>query len=192
MSSRRRWSDLPWGAKLALLLGVLAALPLLVVTLVNVTAARSELIAASREQNLQRARSTAAAVDSYLEGVLSDLEIAARAPGTVRFLEGSGDPVVRQDLLATLRQMTATQGFETLFLADPAGRIVLATDEAMTGRSVIATRAFLEAVAGNSLVHEPRFDPEDGRVYLRASAPVRSAGGPIAGVAVGLVPLQGL
>ena len=186
---RKRWSDLPWGAKLSLLLGALAVLPLLVVTLVDVAAARAELIAASREQSLQRARSTAEAVDSWLAGVLSDLEIVARAPGTVRFLEGSGDP---EDLLTTLRQMTATQGFEALFLADPAGRIVLATDERRVGRSVIATRSFLEGVSGNSLVHEPRWEPEDGRVYLRASAPVRSAGGPIAGVAVGMVPLEGI
>ncbi len=191
-SFKRRWSDLPWRAKLTLLLGLLAALPLLVVTLVNVTAARSELIAASREQNLQRARSTAAAVDSYLEGVLSDLEIVARAPGTVRFLEGSGDPGLRRDLLTTLRQMKETQGFEALFLADPAGRIVLATDDRRAGQSLIATRAFLEGISGNSLVHEPRYDPEDGRIYLRASAPVRSAGGPITGVAMGQVPLEGL
>jgi signal transduction histidine kinase len=190
----RRWSDLPWRAKLTLLLGLLAALPLALVTLVNVTAARSELIAASREQNLQRARSTAAAVDSYLEGVLSDLEIVAQAPGTVRFLEGEGsdDPGLRRDLLTTLRQTKETQGFEALFLADPAGRIVLATDDPMVGRSVIATRSFLDGISGNSLVHEPRYDPEDGRVYLRASAPVRGAGGPITGVAVGLVPLEGL
>jgi signal transduction histidine kinase len=192
MTFKRRWSDLPWGAKLALLLGLLSALPLVVVTLVNVTAARSELIAASREQNLQRARSTAAAVDSYLEGVLSDLEIVARSPGAVRFLEGSGDPEVRRDLLTTLRQTMETQGFESLFLADPAGRIVLATDARRIGRSVIATRAFLEGISGNSLVHEPRYEPEDGRVYLRVSAPVRSAGGPIAGVAVAQVPLEGL
>ncbi|HVG10605.1 MAG TPA: ATP-binding protein [Thermoanaerobaculia bacterium] len=192
MIARRRWSDLPWRAKLTLLLGLLAALPLVVVTFVNVTAARSELIASSREQNLQRARSTAAAVDSYLEGVLSDLEIVARGPGTVRFLEGSDDPGLRKDLLTTLRQMKETQGFEALLLADPAGRIVLATDDARVGRSIISTRTFLEGISGNSLVHEPRYDPEDGRVYLRASAPVRSAGGPIMGVAVGLVPLEGL
>ena len=191
-----RWADLPWRAKLTLLLGLLAALPLLVVTLVNVTASRAELIAASREQNLQRARSTAAAVDSYLEGVLSDLEIAARAPGTVRFLadegKGGGDPRARSDLLTTLRQMTETQGFETLSLADPAGRIVLATEPRRIGRNVIATRAFLEGISGNSLVHEPRYEPEDGRVYLRVSAPVRGEGGPILGVALGQVPLEGL
>ena len=187
-----RWSDLPWGGKLTVLLGLLAALPLLVITLVNFTAARAELIAASREQNLQRAHSTAAALDSYLEGVLSDLEIVAGAPGTVRILQGSDGPGVRGDLLITLRQMTESQGFESLFLADPAGRIVLTTDPSLIGRSIIATRAFLEGISGNSLVHEPRYEPEDGQVYLRVSAPVRSAGGPIAGVAVGLVPLQGL
>ncbi|HET9226053.1 MAG TPA: ATP-binding protein, partial [Thermoanaerobaculia bacterium] len=70
--------------------------------------------------------------------------------------------------------------------------IVLATEPSLLGRDVIATRSFLEAIAGNSLVHEPRFEPEDGRVFLRASAPVRGAGGPILGVAVGRVPIEGL
>ena len=192
MSLFPRWQDLPWGAKLTLLLGTIASLPLLVVTLTDVVSARSGLIDASRDQNLQRARSTADALDDYLEGVLSDLEVVAQSPGAVRFLEGNGDPGLPGDLRTTLRQMTQTHGFEALFLVDPAGRIALATDEALLGRSVIATRSFLDGISGNSLVHEPRFEPKDGRVYLRASAPVRSKGGPIVGVAVGRVPLEGL
>ena len=187
-----RWSDLPWRAKLTLLLGATAVLPLLAVTLVDVVTVRSELIVASRDQNLQRARSTADALDDYLAGVLSDLETVARSPGAVHFLEGSGNPELPGDIRTTLRQMTETHGFDALFLADPGGRILLATEEPLVGRNVIATRSFLDAIAGNSLVHEPRFEPEDSRVYLRASAPVRSAGGPILGVAVGRVPLEWL
>jgi len=181
-----RWADLPWAAKLSLLLGVLAAIPLLVVTVLNLTITRSELIAASREQNLQRARITAEILDNYLEEVLNDLEIVAQAPGTVRSLAGSRPS---GDILASMLLMRRTHGFDALFLADPSGRIVLATDGRMTGRSVIATRYFLEGVAGTSLVHEPRYDPRDRQVYLYASAPVQSSGGPIVGVAVGRVTL---
>ena len=187
---RRWWRDWPWAAKLSILLGALAVVPLAFVTVLNGAASRSELIAATREQNLQRARSTAGVIDDHLEGVLADLKFVALAPGTVRFLAGDPDPRLREEVLASLGQMRETHDFDALFLADPSGRVLLASDPRLQGRNVIANRYFLEAAAGNALVHEPRYAPDEGEVYFHASAPVRRPDGPIVGVAVGRVPMS--
>ncbi len=192
------WRDLPWSVKLGLLLGVLAVVPLAVVMLISGAATREELLAATRQQNLQRARSTAGTLDDYLERVLSDVRIVAMAPPTVRFLASpeaapeAGHTVARQDAQLSLRQMRDTHGFEAIFLLDPEGRVVLATDEHLAGRSYLLSPAFQQSMAGNALVHEPRWDPEEGQPFLHVSAPVRDAGGPIRGVAVGRLPLSDL
>ncbi len=186
------WRDWPWAAKLSLLFGTLAILPLAVTALLNGAAARSELIAATWDHNLQRARSTSAEIDRHLEGVLSDLQVVALAPGTIRFLAAGRTPELRSDVADTLTLMRNTHGFESVSLIDPSGTVVLSTDPHLDGDSLIAARAFLEAVAGNSMVHEPRYDPERGAVFLYASVPVRRPGGPIVGVALGRIPLSDL
>jgi signal transduction histidine kinase len=188
----KRWRDWPWAARLSLLFGTLAIAPLAVTALLNGAAARSELIVATWDHNLQRARSTAAEIDGRLDRVLSDLQVIALAPGTVRFLTGSGSPELRSDVQATLVLMQRTHGFESVSLVDPAGAVVLSTDPRLSGASVIATRSFLEAISGNSLVHEPRYDRERGGVFLHASVPVRRPDGPIVGVAMGRIPLSSL
>jgi signal transduction histidine kinase len=188
----KRWRDWPWAARLSLLFVTLAIVPLAVTALLNGAAARSELIDATWDHNLQRAQSTAAAIDSHLDRVLSDLQVVALAPGTVRFLTGSRSPELRSDVEAALALMRETHGFESVSLVDPAGTVVLSTDARLAGDSVIAGRYFLEAVAGNSLVHEPWYDPERGGVFLHASVPIRQSDGPIVGVAMGRIPLSGL
>ena len=188
----RRWRDWPWAAKLSFLFVTLAILPLAVTALLNGAAARSELIDSSWDHNLQRARSTAAEIDGHLDRVLSDLRVVALAPGTVRFLAGSRTPELRADVQTALLLMQQTHGFESVSLADPAGTVVLSTDPRLAGDSVIASRHFLDAVAGNSLVHEPRYDPERLGVFLHASVPVRRLEGPIVGVALGRIPLSDL
>jgi signal transduction histidine kinase len=188
----KRWRDWPWAAKLSLLFATLAIAPLAVTALLNGAAARSELIDATWDHNLQRARSTAAEIDGHLDRVLSDLQVVALAPGTIRFLTGSRSPELRSDVQAALVQMRQTHGFESVSLVDPSGTVVLSTDPRLDGDSLIASRYFLEAVAGNSLVHEPRYDPERGAVFLHASVPVRRPDGPIVGVAMGRIPLSGL
>jgi signal transduction histidine kinase len=188
----KRWRDWPWAAKLSFLFVTLAIAPLAVTALLNGAAARSELISTTWEHNLQRARSTAAAIDNHLDRVLSDLQVIALAPGTVRYLTGNPSPELRSDVEAALLLMRETHGFESVSLVDPSGTVVLSTDPRLNGDSVIASRYFLEAVAGNSMIHEPRYDPERGGVYLHASVPIRHPDGPIVGVAVGRVPLSSL
>jgi signal transduction histidine kinase len=190
-----RWRDWPWASKLALLLVVSAVLPLAVVTLYNGAAARRELIDATRAQSLAQARGTAEAIDAYLERALADLRVLALAPQTIRLLAGraAAPPAgLAADVGQALREMRETHGFDALYLASQGGDVLLTTDPRLAGRNCIAARSFLTAVAGESAVDEPRWDPEDGRIDLHLSTPIREPGGPILGVAIGRLPLAGL
>jgi signal transduction histidine kinase/ActR/RegA family two-component response regulator len=189
---RLLWRNWPWAAKLAFLLGLLAIVPLAIVTLYNAAAGRAELITATREQNLRQARNTAGAIDDYLRGVLSDLRIVAIAPETSRFLAGESHPHLPEDVRLSLLQMRDTHRFDALYLTDSNGRVVLATSDRLLGRSYVSAPYVRNAMAGNASLDAPRWDPQDRRVFLHASAPVRDALGRIAGAAVGRVSLEGI
>jgi signal transduction histidine kinase/ActR/RegA family two-component response regulator len=193
------WRSWPWAAKLAVLLGALAVIPLTIITFYNAATGRAELIATAREQNLRQARNTAAAIDGYLEGVLSDLRIIALAPGTARFLSGEtvaselpGDTALTADVRLALDQMRETHGFDALYLTGRGGRVRLATDDRFLGRNYVSAPYVRNAMAGNASLDAPRWDPADRRVFLHVSAPVRDASGRIVGAAVGRVSLEGL
>jgi PAS domain S-box-containing protein len=190
LHDRLRWSDWPWAAKLALLLGLLAVLPLTVVTLAQGLSARRDVLAATRAKDLQQARSTALALDQYLSGVLSDLQVLSLSPWIGRFLSSPAGPEMRADVATALRQMRDTHGFEDLSLTDSSGTVRLATEERLIGRSYVASRTFLNAVSGTAGIGEPRYDPHEGGVFLLVSAPVRVADGPIVGTAIGRLTLK--
>ncbi|HEX9943863.1 MAG TPA: ATP-binding protein [Thermoanaerobaculia bacterium] len=189
---RLQWRNWPWAAKLAFLLGALAIVPLAFVTLYNAAAAREELIAAAREQNLRQARNTASAIDAYVERVRSDVRVLALAPGTVRFLGGSSAPSLVSDIRLSMIQMRDTHGFDALYLTGRDGRVALATGDRFLGRSYGSTPYVRNATAGNDFFDEPRYDPADRRVFIHVSSPVRDAGGRILGVAVGRLSLDSL
>ena len=189
---RLLWQNWPWAAKLAFLLGALAIVPLTIVTLYNAAAGRRELIAAAREQNLRQAHNTAEAIEAYVDGVRSDVQIVALAPPTVRFLAGLPAPALAADVRLALIQMRDTHKFDALYLTGRDGRVALATADRLLGRSYLSTPYVRNAMAGNAFFDEPRYDPEDRRVFIHVSSPVRDAGGRIVGAAVGRIPLEGI
>jgi len=180
-----RWRDLSWSVKLTVLLGFLAIAPLTAVTLLHGLVAREELLEATRAQNLQQARGTAKVVDRYLERVLSDIQVLALLPWTSRYLETPGDPDLRSMVELALRQMRDTHRFDAILLTDNTGIVRLASDPSLAGRSYVATRAFLQAIAGGSGATAPRWDPLDQKVFLYTSAPVRGPDGAIEGTLLG-------
>jgi len=184
-----RWRDLSWSVKLAVLLGFLAIAPLMAVTLLHGLIAREELLAATRAQNLQQARGTAKVVDRYLERVLSDVQVLALLPWTSRYLETPGDSDLRATVELALRQMRDTHRFDAILLTDSTGTVRLASDPSLTGRSYVATRAFLQAIAGGSGATVPRWDPLDQKVFLYTSVPVRGPDGSIEGTLLGRLTL---
>lgn len=187
------WRDWPWAAKLAFLFGLLAIVPLSVLTIYNSATSRAELIDATRAQNLQQARNTAHMIDEYLDGVRADIRILSRSPQTIRFLAGSPEPPrLAGDVRLVLQRLGETHGFDALYLTDGGGRVRLANKDRFVGRGYRAAPYILKALAGNAGVDEPRYDPEDGKVSLHAFAPVIDAEGHILGAAVGRLPLEDL
>jgi signal transduction histidine kinase len=200
----RRWRDWPWASKLAILLTALAVVPLAVMVLYHGAVTRNELLAATRAQNLQQARSTAQAIERYLDGILADLRLAALSPLTVRYLAAAADGggptqgaeggarATLADATRALGQAAELQGFDAISLTDRGGDVLLSTSPALQGRSYLTSKAFLDAVNGRSGFGEPRADPVDGRIFIHASAPVRRPDGEIVGVAIGRANLAAL
>jgi len=180
-----RWRDLSWSVKLGVLLGVLAIAPLTVVTLLHALVAREELLAATSAQHLQKARGTAQAIDRYLERILSDVRLLALLPWTAQFLERPGDPGLRSAVELALRQMRETHRFQAILLTDNSGTVRLASDPSLVGRSYVASRSFLQAIAGGDGITMPRWDPQDDQVFLYTSVPVRGPDGRIEGAVLG-------
>ncbi len=189
---RRRWRDWPWAAKLALLLGALAIVPLTILTLYNAAASRAELIDATLEQNLQQARNTAQGIDDYLDGLRADVRVLALSPQTGRLLAGSAIPSLESDLRLAFGQMRETHGFDAVYLTDSGGRVRLATEDRLLGRSYRTASFVRNALAGNASVDEPRYDFQDRRIFIHAAAPVRDPEDRILGAVVGRVPLEDL
>ncbi len=184
-----RWRDLPWSVKLTVLLAFLAIAPLMAVTLLHGLVAREELLQATRTQHLQQARGTAQAIDRYLERVLADVRVLALLPWTARFLERPTDPDLRREVELALRHMRETHRFAAILLTDSSGAVRLASDPSLTGRSYVASRSFLQAIAGGAGFTMPRWDPQDDEVFLYTSAPVRGPEGRILGAVLGRLTL---
>jgi len=189
VSRRWRWRDWPWAAKLSLLLGGLALVPLTAVTLFNEAVARAGLIRDARAQNLQQARNTASILENLLDDLRADLSVAATAPQTVSFFTGWRRHALDREVEGILRQIRDAQKLDALYLMEPGGTVRLASEPRFRGRSYVSAPYFRDAAAGNTLVDEPRWDPADREVYLHAATPIRGEAGRIAGVAVARVRL---
>ncbi|HJX27520.1 MAG TPA: cache domain-containing protein, partial [Thermoanaerobaculia bacterium] len=184
-----RWRDWPWSVKLTVLLGLLAVVPLTVVTLLHNFVVREDLLVSTRARNLQQARSTAQAIDRHLERVLSDVQVLALLPWTTRFLDEPDNPDLRREVEAALRHMRDTHSFDAILLTDGSGIARIASEPSLIGRSYVASRPFLQAIAGSPGFTMPRWDPQDGEAFLLASAPVRGQDGGIRGVLIGRMSL---
>ena len=184
----RRWRNWPWATKLAVLLAAFAVAPLAVVTINDEALVRGELLAAARAQNLQRARGTAEALDTHLAELADDLRLVAVAADTVRFIARPDDPELRRQAELSLRQIVDSGGLAAVALTDRSGRVLLSTDGHAAGRDLsdlITTSSFLRAIAGQSGVDEPRWDPVDRQVLLRVFTPVHHGDGRLLGTAIG-------
>ena len=184
-----RWRDWPWAVKLGTLLVMLVILPLTIVTIVAEASARRDGFADSRARNLQRARTTAALIDQYLDDIVADVQILALSPATIRVLRPRPAAADAGELQTTLANLQKMQRIETLFVLDQDGTVVASTDDALLTRNRISAPFFLSAIAGQVLVHPPRYLADEQAVFINVSVPVRDAAQRVLGVAAARISL---
>jgi len=182
------WRNLPLASKLSMLLVVLVTLPLVSVALANEMTARTTLLDATRNQNWQRAHGTADMIDAHLAATISDIQLLASLPDIVSFLLDKTDKDIRTEVGIILSQARQANGYDVLYLTDPTGTVLLATDEGMIGRNYVTTPWFLSAIGGKTEVGEPIYDPESGQVFIHFASPIFTTDGVILGTIVGRIP----
>ena len=183
----RPWRNLPFAQKLAGLLIALVSLPIIVVVMYTTYTSREALIAATRARNLERAQATAQAIDAFFNEVRADVRVASALSTIVELCE---DPEIPGRYARARRSLTAIRGEQRMlaaYVTDRTGRVLASTDGRAPVGSFRTGRAFLTAVAGETTVDDPGYDPFDHRVALRVSHAVRSDRGEIIGTTTALI-----
>jgi signal transduction histidine kinase/ActR/RegA family two-component response regulator len=188
----RSWRNLPFVQKLAGLLIALVSLPSIVVFLYTTSTSREALIEATRSRNLQRAHATAEVIDAFFNDARADVRTASGLAGVVELCEQADLPGSYQRALRSLRAVRSEQRMVALYVTDETGRVLVATDDRVRIGSIEVGRSFLTAVAGDTAVDDPVYDPFDRRVALRVSHAVRAKDGAIIGTTTALIDVTAL
>jgi signal transduction histidine kinase/ActR/RegA family two-component response regulator/HAMP domain-containing protein len=184
---RRHWRNLPFVQKLAALLIALVSLPIVVVVAFTTYTTQEALFAAARARNLGRAQATAAHIDAFFDDARADVRTAGAVSAIVELCEAPGAPDRFARGLRSLEAFRAEQRLLALYVTDRSGRVLASTDDRAPAGSYQTGRAFLSAMAGESVVDDPYFDPFDRRVLLRVAHAVHAADGNIVGTVTGLI-----
>jgi signal transduction histidine kinase/ActR/RegA family two-component response regulator/HAMP domain-containing protein len=188
----RHWRNLPFAQKLAGLFIALVSLPIIVVVLYTNYTSQEALIAGTRVRNLERAQATAAVIEAFFADARADVRVAS-ALSTVVDLCEQPDVASRYDrAMRSLHALRTEQRVLAVYVTDRSGRVLAATDGRAPLGSLQIGRAFLTAIAGETVVDEADYDPFDGRVAMRVSNAVRSEAGEIIGTATALVDVSAL
>ena len=183
----RQWRNLPFAQKLASLFIALVSIPIIVVVLYTNSTNREQLIAATRARNLERAQATGQVIEAFFNDARADIRVTSALSTIVDLCEDPTAPGRYERALRSLRAIRVEQRMLAVYITDQTGRVLASTDGRAPVGSLQTGRAFLTAIAGDTAVDEPDYDPFDGRVALRVSQAVRSDTGAIIGTATGLI-----
>ncbi len=175
-------------------------LPLITIALVMIVLAswyseainRADLFAATRAQNLQRARGTAQVIDAMLDGVLADVQLLVLDASVVAFAQAPQDTARRAAALLKLQHTQIVQKYDVLAVTNHSGTVILATSDVLLGRNYLTAPYFRSASAGRAGFDEPRYDLQDAQVYLHFSAPILEQQGRLLGVLIGRISMLDL
>lgn len=183
------WQKLPIAIRLASLMAFLAILPLLVFGFFSRMALEKQVVNNAYALNLQRAEITRHILDARLTDAQSDIELIASDSLVTRFLSTSGEP---ERLVALLQKYCRYHQLNALYAADRTGKVLVAQDARLVGRSLESEPYFQKAAAGGILIDNPRYDPGDGQVFIHIAAPIVEQDGQIIGVMVGRLAMENL
>lgn len=177
-----RWRDWSLATRLTVTMTLLAALPLLLVTLYNSHREQAELLAAARAEGRQRALGTAAIVDAHLSERLDDIQVLALRRTVRDYLAGATGS--RDALTQALEQVQQVYGYVGVNILDVEGRVVASTDPRLIGQERITDPAFRVAVAGQLYAGELHLHEETATPVVHLAAPVRAEEGRLLGAVV--------
>jgi signal transduction histidine kinase/ActR/RegA family two-component response regulator/HAMP domain-containing protein len=183
----RRWRDIPFARKLAILLIALITVPVIAGVVYSTLTSRSALIATTRIRNLERARGTAEIIDAYFADARADVRTASGISAIVDLCEVPESEAAYERAVRTLRAVRDEQRLTALYVTDRAGRVLAATDERVALDSYQTGRAFLGAIAGDTIIDEPGWDAFDRSVTMKIAHAVRANTGDIVGTATAVV-----
>jgi len=179
MFKHLRYHDWPLAAKLTMAI-LLAAMPLILVTLYNHSQTRAELLAAAQVESWQRAIGTAAILDAYLHERMADVQALAVWPVLHGLVKPPPDLLTLRQALMTVQRV---YGFRTVCVTDVEGRVVASSDHRLVGQSLVADPAFCAATAGQVYAGEPQLS--EGEVpVISFAAPIRSRDGRLLGTVI--------
>ncbi|MEW5717102.1 MAG: HD domain-containing phosphohydrolase [Chloroflexota bacterium] len=176
------------------------AIPLILLLVVTIgllswygdVATHADLVAATRAQDLQRARGTAQVLDDTLAHALAHTELLARAPNTVELAREPNNATLRASVGQEIRQTSEAYHYDYICVIDRSGTTLIATAPDKVGHHYLTLPAFRNAIAGRVSLDDPRYDPEDQQVFLYFSAPIRDAQGAVEGAVLSRIALASL
>jgi signal transduction histidine kinase/HAMP domain-containing protein/FixJ family two-component response regulator len=177
----------PFPQKLAAVLIALVSLPVVLVMAYTTESGRASLLASARARDLERAAGTAEIIDAFLTEARADVRTTTGLATVVDLVESPDDEELRAMVFRSLAIVRDEQRFLAILVTDRAGRVLVATDARVAPDDYFTGRAFLSAVAGETAIADPEYEPFDRRVALRVSSPVRSSTGEISGSITALV-----
>jgi PAS domain S-box-containing protein len=185
-----RWRDWPWSAKLAVLIGAIALLPIAIVTAYTEIEARAQFVRNSGAHNLQQATSTAELIAKYLDDVVGDVTIVAQGPSAIELLGTASADEARARLTVSLGRMRTIKHLSMLQIVAHDGTVMVSTDPSPVGANRLSSPYFLSAIAGQARVQDPRYVAGTGGVNIVVSVPIRDSNERVLGVAAARLSLD--
>src|SRR5882724_315677 len=167
MSPRLRFSNWPQRVKMAALLLVASLLPLAIAALVDIHQARQRLIANTSALLAARGDQLVGELDTFHRAYQRSARKFALLPEVVGFCRAppdAGDP--RQGAIRALLQVQpdGDPSIRGAGLLDSTGRVVLATEGGLVGKSLAFHSYVREALRGNPVISDVHLaEPEVGR-----------------------------
>lgn len=180
-SRKRQFPTL--GAGIFVMLLVIALIPIMAVNIALVSTTRARLTDLAVSNVTQRATSTAASMDAYLEARRKDIVLVSEQPDVIAYLQNQTDRVQRDAARAALAATAAVStAYESVAGLSLDGTIVAASIVSDEGTNVRFRDYFQNARAGSVFVSDPSYSIITNRPALFFSAPVKTSNGVLVGV----------
>ena len=162
---------------------VIALIPITAVNIALASTTRARLTDLAISNLTQRATSTAASIDSYLEARRKDIILVSEQPDVIAFLQNQTDLGQRDAARSALAATAAiSPAYESIAGLSLDGTIIAASVVSDEGTNVRFRDYFQNARAGAVFVSDPSYSVITNRPALFFSAPVRTSRGVLVGV----------